>query len=219
MSPCKRFLWAAAGRPCPGEVESGDLYLVRTLTEGLLAVVVDALGHGKEAAAIARRAVGIFAEAGTLSLTALFALGHERLHGSRGVVASAARIDADGETVTWLGVGNVEGRLLRRREESNGAAAGAARKESKDRLPAVSHEALLLRGGVLGYQIPVLASRTLPIRPGDTLIFATDGIRSGFADIVRSAGPPLELAERIIGEYYRGVDDALALVVRYRGRG
>jgi serine phosphatase RsbU (regulator of sigma subunit) len=35
---------------------------------------------------------------------------------------------------------------------------------------------VLLRSGVVGYQLPTLRASTLPIAPGDLLIFATDGI-------------------------------------------
>src|SRR5260370_41407162 len=68
------------------------------------------------------------------------------------------------DTITWLGVGNVEAVLMRRE------AYGGARQES-----------LLLRGGVVGAQLPAISASVHPVSYGDLLIFATDGIRGGVA--------------------------------------
>ena len=50
---------------------------------------------------------------------------------------------------------------------------------------------------------------------GDTLVFVTDGIRSGFADKLSALEPPQKSADRILAEYCRGSDDALVVVTRY----
>src|SRR5438067_1235314 len=72
---------------------------------------------------------------------------------------SVAAISGEGHTMSWLGVGNVEGSLFRRSEGSR-----------------PSRESLLLRGGVVGYQLPKLLPSVVPVDPGDTLVFVTDGI-------------------------------------------
>ena len=43
--------------PLPGEVESGDLSLVKRVGKGTLIAVVDGLGHGQEAASSAHAAI------------------------------------------------------------------------------------------------------------------------------------------------------------------
>jgi hypothetical protein len=103
--------------------------------------------------------------------------------------------------MAWLGVGNVEGVLLR--------AAGAASPPRKT---------LLLREGVVSYQLPPLRTSSLPIMSGDTLVLATDGIRSDFAQGLAWNGSPQQIANGILAQYSRGTDHALALVVRYLGR-
>jgi serine/threonine protein phosphatase PrpC len=103
--------------------------------------------------------------------------------------------------MTWVGIGNVKGVLLR--------AGGRA-----DR----ARERLLLRGGVVGYQLPTLRPATLSVAPGDTLIFATDGLRSIFADEL-VLGEPQQMADHIFDQYRRGTDDAMILVARYLGSG
>jgi len=43
-------------------------------------------------------------------------------------------------------------------------------------------EVLLLRGGVVGSQLPRCRPRCFPVAKGDTLVFVTDGIRGEFAE-------------------------------------
>ena len=83
---------------------------------------------------------------------------------------SLASFSGRDHTMIWLGVGNVEGVLIRRVQTVNAA-----------------RETILLRGGIVGYQLPPLRATTVPVIRGDTLIFATDGIREGFADDRRPA--------------------------------
>src|SRR4029077_2530979 len=103
---------------------------------------------------------------------------------------------------TWLGVGNVEGLLLH--------GDGPAR-------PGPGRAALVTRGGIVGSELPRLHPVVLPIAPGDTLIFATDGIREGFADGLSLEAPPQHLADQILARHGKGTDDALVLVARYLG--
>jgi hypothetical protein len=58
----------------------------------------------------------------------------------------------------------------------------------------------------------------MPIFPGDTLIFATDGITNTFADSLALMESPQKLAERIGSQFCKGNDDALVVAGRYRGR-
>jgi hypothetical protein len=55
----------------------------------------------------------------------------------------------------------------------------------------------------------------LSVAYGDTLIFATDGIRSGFADNLNINASTQEIARNIIESHWRKLDDALVLVARY----
>jgi hypothetical protein len=78
---------------------------------------------------------------------------------------------------------------------------------------------VLLHGGVVGLQLPPLRAFVIPVSLGDTLILATDGIRSGFAEGLPPEEPPQQLADRILARDAKGTDDALVLVVRYLGLG
>jgi negative regulator of sigma-B (phosphoserine phosphatase) len=98
-------------------------------------------------------------------------------------------------------VGNVEGLLLR-----------------ADPAIAPAREVLLLRGGVVGYQLPHLAEAVLPVTPGDLLVLATDGVRAEFVADARPGERPRLLADRLLRAYARGTDDALVLVAEILGR-
>lgn len=193
--------WAVAAQAVAGETESGDQYVVEMYESGALVSVIDGLGHGPKAATAAKAAVAVMENHYRDSVVPLLKRCHEQLRGTRGVVMSLATFDLRESRLTWLGVGNVRGLLLR-----------------ADPYAEKSREWLLLRGGVVGYQIPTLRPAVISLEPGDTLVFTTDGVRSGFADELPSNElTPQEMADRIFEDYRRGTDDTLVLIVRYKG--
>jgi serine/threonine protein phosphatase PrpC len=192
--------WGAAALPLEGQAESGDLHVVQPFAKGVLVAVVDGLGHGPEAALAAKMAVATLEDYAHEPVVSLLKRCHQRLIRTRGVVMSLASFNALDNTMTWLGVGNVEGVLLR-----------------ADATASPARESILLRGGVLGYQLPTLRASILPVTRGDILIFATDGIRDGFVEDVTLSDPPQQIAEHILARRARGTDDALVLVARYLG--
>ena len=192
--------WGVAELALGGQVENGDCCVVQPFAGGVLLAAVDGLGHGHEAAAAARVAAATLEQFASEPLAALFYRCHERLRHTRGAVMSLASFHAGEPTMTWLGVGSVEG-VLQRAGPSGSPAS----------------ETLLLRSGVVGSHLPALRASVHPVNPGDTLILATDGIRRGFAEEVVRVVPPQRAADRILARYARGTDDALVLVARYRG--
>lgn len=194
--------WAVATLALPGEAESGDLHLVTSVASGVLVAVADGLGHGVEAATAARAAVTALERHAHEAPLSLIERCHRALQGTRGAVMSLALLDD--RSMTWLGVGNVEGQLLR--------ADGTGR-------PARTHTSLVTRGGIVGSELPRLQTQTLPLAHGDLLIFATDGIKEGFAHALPSDATPQQLADHILARHGKGTDDALVLVARYHGGG
>jgi len=191
--------WAVAERPFPGERVSGDTHVVEPFRDGALVAVIDALGHGEEAAATSRLAADAVRAHAHEDISSLIRACHARLRAVRGVVMSAASFDARQSTVTWGGIGNVEGFLLRSRE--NGAAV---------------RDALVMRSGVIGFQIPEVRATAVPIARGDMLVLATDGIAHGFLEGC-GQGTPQDIADGILARYGRTTDDALVLVAIYNG--
>jgi len=184
----------------PGQGESGDHHLVCCNQSGILIAAIDGIGHGEEAANAAKAAVSILRAGADEPVISLVQRCHEELRRTRGVVLSLASIDPKRGMMTWAGVGNVQGALMRA-----GAQKGAVQ------------EVLLLRGGVVGSQLPALQAAVLPVAKGDTLVFVTDGIRGEFAEGLSALEAPQRAADRILERHCRGNDDALALVVRLTG--
>lgn len=186
----------------PGQGESGDQHIVRCHENGILMAVIDGIGHGEEAAGAANLAASVLMTDGSEPVISLVERCHEKLRSTRGVVLSIASIDGAHGLMTWLGVGNVQGVLVR----------ADTKKEN-------GQEMLLLRRGVIGSQLPPLQATVLPIARGDTIYFVTDGVRSDFAESLRTLENPQRAAERILGRYQKGNDDALVLVTRLTGVG
>src|SRR5690242_3053400 len=106
--------WGVAGRALTGEGESGDRHVVAEHSSGVLIGVVDGLGHGPEAAEAALTAVEVLVHHVGQPIVTLVSLCHESLRKTRGAALSIASIDIAGD-LEWIGVGNVEGVLVRSR--------------------------------------------------------------------------------------------------------
>ncbi len=205
MSGCvdiKPMLWAVAQQPKSGETSSGDAALVLEMPQGCLLAVTDALGHGEEAELVASRANEALRRRAPGTVLQLLDSCNEALRMTRGAAMSLAWVHYGDNTLTWLGVGNVNGILLR---------AGAAGEGSR--------EYLLCRAGIVGVQIPPPYAAMTSIAPDDVLLLYTDGIDPNriarFSDRLM---PPDRAAPLLLRECAVSHDDALVLVARYAGQ-
>jgi negative regulator of sigma-B (phosphoserine phosphatase) len=193
--------WSVASRALPGQTVSGDLHVVSTFPHGVLIGVVDGLGHGDEATVAARTAVNVLSENAGESVITLVQRCHRALQNTRGAVMTLVSINTHDDTATMLGIGNVEAALLRANPQ------GVRPRES-----------VLLRGGVVGYQLPALHASFVPFAPGDLVVFATDGLREDFSDLLNAQDAPAEQVDRIMARKFRGTDDGLVLACKYLGK-
>src|SRR2546428_10803143 len=182
--------WGVASQTLAGEVESGDKHVVRIFPHGALLAAMDGLGHGEEAAAAANMAVKFLQTSENESVISLLKRCHERLRSTRGVVISLAAFNAVDETMTWIGVGNVEGILLQAD-------------------PAVNprYESLTLRSGVVGTRLPLLHAAIVPAKRGAPLIFSTDGVRTVFSQHLLLDGLPPHRSYTILFNVANWSDD------------
>ena len=102
--------------------------------------------------------------------------------------------------MTWVGVGNVEGRVL------SGDPSATRLKGS-----------LALGSGIPGHQLPNVRATTIDVRPGDVLVLATDGIEAAFGDSLDTSGPAQAITDRVLAAHWKPSDDALVVAVRYLG--
>jgi anti-sigma regulatory factor (Ser/Thr protein kinase) len=104
------------GRPCEGEIESGD-HAAFVRTGGALALALaDGLGHGPPAFLASSAAIGAFARAPERDLLAILGECHAALASTRGAVMSIARVDDEAHELATAAVGNVSTHIERPRE-------------------------------------------------------------------------------------------------------
>lgn len=174
--------------PREGELECGDLAIVRADGESTLLAVIDALGHGPHAAAAAALAADHLTsaslEGGLLPLVEGL---HAALRGSRGAAAMIVLLAPDGR-LQGCGVGNVELRTV------------------GSRVPAV------LTPGVLGASINRLRTFEGRVAAGDRLVIFSDGLSSRIDfDRVRGLAPGAA-CDALMAQYRRTHDDSTVLV-------
>lgn len=192
--------WGVATRCRCGEATNGDLGVVAFLPGGVLVAAIDGLGHGGEAAHAAGKAGAVVRERPSQDLVRLAERCHRALRDTRGAAISLAFVSSPESTMTWLGVGNVEGRVL-----------------SGDPSAVRPKGSLALGSGVPGHELPSLRTATLDVRPGDVLVLATDGIEAAFGDSLDISGSTDAISERILAAHWKSTDDALVVAVRYLG--
>lgn len=189
-----------ASRAFPGEAVLGDAHVIRPFLGGTLFAAVDGIGHGPGASEAASRAVATLEQHAHEPAPSLMRRCHDALRPTRGAAITIASLTFADRTLTWLGVGNVEGVLVR-----------------EDGLPGGRRERLTLRSGVVGFRLPPLRATAVEVSVGDVLILATDGIRERFTDVAPLDAPPRQIAQRILNGFGTRFDDELVLVARYVG--
>lgn len=194
--------WAAKARPRPGETICGDrLIAVDVDGTGALIGVLDGLGHGVDAADAAKHGVEALRSARAEPLDVLVQRCHRALSGTRGAAMTLARIDFRSDKLSWVGIGNVAADLVAKHP-------GGLEVRSSARLT----------GGIVGYRIPeTLTPQEVPIRPGDLLVIASDGIVEDHLDDIDFSASSLAIADKILRRHAKDNDDALVLAARHRG--
>lgn len=192
--------YGVATRSMEGESVCGDVHVVKPFEPGLLIAVIDGAGHGIEAMHAATTAANVLEHNASEPLIPLLERCHRALLNTRGAVMTMISVRPAENSMTWLGVGSVNGCLLRTNTQGK-----------------LHSETILLRGGIVGYQLPPVKMSIKKIAPGDWFVLATDGIRSGFCDSFEFNQPPQKAAERILEQHFKGTDDALVLAARYIG--
>ncbi|ORV08388.1 SpoIIE family protein phosphatase [Mycobacterium celatum] len=195
--------WATAVRPRAGEQVCGDR-AIAVAVDGTAALigVLDGLGHGADAATAALCGVMVLDEARAKPLEVLVQHCHRALSGTRGAAMTLARIDFGAtDTLRWIGIGNVSADLVAKHP-------GGVEVRSSARLI----------GGIVGYRLPEgITPQEVPIRPGDLLVIASDGIAEDHLADIDFAAPSTVIAEQILSRHGKQTDDALVLAARHRG--
>jgi len=184
-------------RPRVGERVSGDAVFVRSEGSVTLLVLIDALGHGETAAAIAALSVeAVAASAPDCGVREQIEILHRALEGTRGAAALVLRIELRGpggsSTLTGCSVGNVELRSCH------------------TRVPVV------LSPGVLGVRLAKARLFEAELGATERLVAFSDGISSRFELGALARLPAREACEGLMSSARREHDDATVAIVDVR---
>ncbi len=177
----------------PGETVSGDVWTHFPIEGGTRVVLIDGAGHGPHANHAAETARLFLEELATHPAETALRTVHTRLHGTRGAVISM--VDILEKTLSFTGVGNVDGRLF--------LSDGPQRRLSPDR-------------GLLGASMPRLHTWTLPLEtPEWRLLLFSDGIMQrmvlDWADL-QDLSAPDDLLQGLVERCGRNTDDATLVI-------
>lgn len=186
---------ALARRPCYGEVVTGDGSLVLPLGRGLLAAIIDVLGHGERADRLARWCERWLAHHAHADVVELLQQLHREIKGSVGAALTLAHLDIEARSMTVVGVGNT-------------------------RLYGLRTPSLCIEGqpGIVGGgNLPRLRPSVVPIAPQDVLLFTSDGISEQLhvQDLQAIRHQPVHrIAQHVLREHGTVYDDATCMVLR-----
>jgi phosphoserine phosphatase RsbX len=182
-----------AERPKHGATISGDSYVIRNGGPHALVAVIDGLGGGTAAAEAATLARTAIEEHAGQPLNNMMQAAHTACMGTRGAVVGLLKLDLHALRASYVAVGNIG-------------------------IHVVSQHTIkpIPRNGIVGYRMPSLHEQHASYDGGDTFILFSDGISPRFSDapLMQEDLAPQELAERIMAEFGKSIDDATVVVIK-----
>jgi phosphoserine phosphatase RsbX len=181
-------------RPCDGEAVAGDAIVIKDCPGGVFLSLIDALGHGREAADVALMAIRYLKQHAAADIGQILTGLDEHLQGTRGAMVSIAFADEVDKTVACAGIGNTIIRRFGKRDET-----------------------VHLPDGIVGIRFRSPRISRLTLEPEDLLLMYSDGVATEFsADLVSLRGQQLDaIARRIVLDHGKSYDDAACLVARF----
>jgi negative regulator of sigma-B (phosphoserine phosphatase) len=181
-------------RPCDGEAVAGDAIVVKDCLGGVFLSLIDALGHGREAADVALLAIRYLKHNAAADVGQVLTGLDEHLRGTRGAMVSIAFAEENGQTIACTGIGNTVIRRFGKRDET---------------VPSPD--------GIVGVRFRSPRVSQLMLDAEDLLLMYSDGIDEAFFDSLTSLrGQPLDaIARRIVLDHGRLYDDAACLIARF----
>jgi anti-sigma regulatory factor (Ser/Thr protein kinase) len=182
-------------RPIQGERVSGDISILQTHPEGLLAGLIDVSGHGSEAHVLACQMQHTVLQHGGAGIGEILETVHLEHRGSRGAAIGLALLDQTRHKLLFSGVGNISIRLL-----------------GHQRWQGVS------RDGIIGQRMRSAFIQEVDIHPGDMVVMTSDGISESTCrhlwDLYRPGMKAQDFSDMILRDAGKIHDDASCLIVR-----
>jgi hypothetical protein len=193
--------WAVARRSVRTvENQSAEFSVVKSTPSGFLIALVSGIRDGSGGHKAGKAVAEVFETYTHQSLVDLFNRADRASKDTGGCSVAAAIFNTSYNTVSWFGVGSIQGFLHHRSDAAD-----------------PKYHWLKPQPGYVGDNQFSIRETTLPVRMGDNLILATDTIHPEFADALPIEGKPRVVADRLLGDFARPEDDALMLVTRYLG--
>ena len=195
MTDSAQLRLGMVNRPYPGQECSGDLPFYYTKGDDLLLGLVDSLGHGAVAHASSMLIKDFLDRHWRTELTDVLDGLHATLRGGIGAAICLAHVALGSGALKCMGIGNVRAWIV-----------------------GSTDQRFVSRDGVLGqhYRTPVVQEAQL--KPGDKLIFASDGVQERLftqCDRAELARDPDSLAAYLLRHYGKIHDDASCLVFEF----
>jgi anti-sigma regulatory factor (Ser/Thr protein kinase) len=186
--------------PHPGEDACGDAWAVESVNGRTLAIVVDGLGHGPQAATAAQEALRAFRTHAARGPAEVIGQAHAALRSTRGAAMAVAEVDPGRRLLRFAGIGNVAGTVVG---------------------PGGPH-GLVSHNGTVGHAVRKVQEFEHEWGPGALLILHSDGVATHWR-LDRYPGligrHPTLIAGVLYRDFRRGRDDATVLVLREEGGG
>ncbi len=186
---------ASFARPCLGERVSGDAVVIEHRDNLFFMAIIDALGHGPQANAVAIRAERILRSDWSSNVLDTMQRLHLALKETIGAAAGLCVVDRAAREVRYAGVGNTVLRTFGSR---------AIRLISAD--------------GIIGSRFRTPVVQAAPLDASGTILLYTDGVSDRFdveqypQIIYHSAS---SIARKIVDSFGKPYDDATCMAMRY----
>lgn len=188
---------AGVAVPLSGELFCGDALDWEQKPERTIIMVIDGLGHGREAAEASEEGIRIFRKYNDEAPASILSRMHDALKKTRGAAASIAEIRPLAGSITYAGVGNISATI-------------------------VSHSgtrSLVSHNGTLGHVMARLQEFKMDWPREGVLIMHSDGLQTRW-DLSKYAGllarNPALIAGVLLRDFRRQRDDSSVLVCKGR---
>ena len=181
--------------PAPGEVVCGDGWSVCVDETRGAVMLADGLGHGPDASVAAKAALAVFEREPFGALAPMLREAHTELRTTRGAAVFVLTLDAEANTISSAGAGNVAARLV----------------------SGVTDKSLLSQHGTVGVEIRRVEEISTNWPPHALLIVHSDGIETRWSkDLLMPVlgRDPALVAAIVLRDHCRGRDDATIVVLR-----
>lgn len=181
-------------RPHYRERVSGDTAVLRGQDHLLFAAVIDVLGHGDDAHALALEIERFLENSWGDALLDLMNLLHEQIRGSRGAAAGLSLLDRRSGVLRYVGIGNT-----------------VLRKFGSTEIRLVS------RAGIIGGSMRTAREERMTLAAGDVVLLYTDGVKDRFrlCDYPELLHHDAEtIARTVLRRFGKDNDDATCIALR-----